>query len=107
MNKDLKVYKRIEINASAEKVWGVFTNPEKIKMYLYGTQTTASWKVGTPIIFKGEYNGISYQDKGNVLQNTPLELLQYNYWSSFTGLEDKEENNFIVSYIIEKVTEKK
>lgn len=67
MNKNLMVSKSIEINSAAENVWEVLTNPEKIKVYLFGTQTISDWKVGSPIIFQGEYEGHRYKDKGNVL----------------------------------------
>lgn len=103
MNKNLKVSKSIEINASAEMLWDGLTNPEKIKVYLFGTETITDWEIGSTIIFQGEYSGQTYKDKGNVLENRKYEILKYNYWSSFTGLEDKLENYFIVTYEIENL----
>ncbi|MBL4624123.1 MAG: hypothetical protein JKY42_03145 [Flavobacteriales bacterium] len=44
MNKDLKVSKTIKINASTEQVWDALINPEKIKVYLFGTETITDWK---------------------------------------------------------------
>jgi len=81
MNKALRVSKSIEINSNAEAVWDVLTNPEKIRVYLFGTETITDWKVGSPIIFQGEYEGHKYKDKGNVLENKPNKLLRYNYCS--------------------------
>ena len=101
MNRDLKVSKSIEINSSIEKVWDALTNPEKIKSYLFGTETITDWKTGSPIIFQGEYDGQAYKDKGNVLENKLNEILKYDYWSGFSGLEDKPENYSIVTYHIE------
>ena len=106
MNQNLKVSKSIEINASAAAIWRTLTNPEEIKIYLFGTETITDWKVGSPIIFQGEYNGTAYIDKGNVLENEANKKLVYNYWSGFSGLEDKLENYFIVTYLIEKTEEK-
>ncbi|MCD4682840.1 MAG: SRPBCC domain-containing protein [Bacteroidales bacterium] len=37
-------------------------------------------------------------DKGNIMTIKQDELLQYDYWSGFSGLEDKEENYSIVTY---------
>lgn len=101
MNKNLSVTHSVEIEATPEEVWDAMTNPEKIKVYLYGTETITDWKVGSPIIFQGEYQGKRYKDKGNVLENQPNKLLKYNYWSGFSGLEDKPENYFLVTYMIE------
>ena len=102
MNRNLRVSKSIEINSIVEEVWDALTNPEKIRAYLFGTETITNWKVGSPIVFQGEYEGHKYKDKGNVLENKPNELLKYDYWSGFSGLEDKPENYSIVTYEIEK-----
>ncbi|MFK7756031.1 MAG: SRPBCC family protein [Flavobacteriales bacterium] len=105
MSSDLKASSSITINASADSIWNTITNPEKIKQFLYGTETETDWKVGSSIKFSGNYNGTEYHDKGNMLENKPNELLKYDYWSSMSGTEDKPENYFIVSYILEKVDE--
>ena len=107
MNRNLKVSKSIEINTEPHKVWDVLTNPEKIKIFLFGTETVTDWKIGSSIIFQGEYNGQKYKDKGNVLENIKNETLKYSYWSGFSGLEDKPENYSIVTYIIEKLDDNK
>lgn len=105
MNRNLKVSKSIEINTNSETVWDALTNPEKIKVYLFGTETITDWKIGSPIIFQGEYDGHKYKDKGNVLLKIPNETLRYNYWSGFSGLEDKPDNYSIVTYHINKISE--
>jgi hypothetical protein len=81
----------------------VLTNPEKIKLFLFGTETVTDWKVGSPILFQGEYNGHTYKDKGNVLEYKENELLKYNYWSSFSGLEDNPTNYSIVIYTVVEI----
>ncbi len=98
MIKKLKVKKTIEINADTSQVWDALTNPKKIKQYLFGTETISDWKVGSTIIFQGEYQGQKYKDKGKILDIKEGQLLQYAYWSGFSGLEDKEENYSKVTY---------
>lgn len=98
MNKELIVTTSIEINADKAKVWDALINPEKIKNYLFGTETLCDWKAGSEIIFQGEYQGHQYKDKGTILDIRTEELLQYSYWSGFTGLEDKPENYSLVVY---------
>ena len=104
MNSDLIVSKNIEILANADKVWDALINPEKIKIYLFGTETISDWKIGSTIIFQGEYDGHKYKDKGNVLENSRNKKLKYNYWSGFSGLEDKTENYSIITYLIEELS---
>jgi len=107
MDKNLIASQSIEINTKAEKVWEVLTNPEKIKIYLFGTETITDWRIGSSIIFQGEYNGHQYKDKGNVLESTENKILSYNYWSGFSGLEDKTENYSLVTYKIKDIAENK
>jgi uncharacterized protein YndB with AHSA1/START domain len=100
MNNNLQIETNISINASKETVWDALTNPEKIKQYLFGTNTKTDWKVGSPLIFEGDYNGKHYRDEGKILNNTKYELLEYTYWSGFTGLENKPENYSNVKFTI-------
>lgn len=62
MDTSLTVSKSIEIKTSAENIWDALTNPEKIKVYLFGTEAITDWKVGSPIVFQGEYDGHTYKD---------------------------------------------
>jgi uncharacterized protein YndB with AHSA1/START domain len=89
---------QVTINAPASKVWEALTKPEIIKKYFFGTNTVTEWKVGGPIKFHGEYEGKSYEDKGTVLAFEPEKLIQYSYWSSMSGIEDKPENYVTVTY---------
>jgi uncharacterized protein YndB with AHSA1/START domain len=100
MNMDLSIEKSIDIRADKLKVWDALTNPEKIKIYLFGTETLTDWQIGSEIIFEGEYQGQRYRDKGVIIDIKPGELLCYSYWSSFSGLVDKPENYSIVSYAL-------
>ena len=95
---DLTVSKSVEINAPLSQVWDALTNPEIIKEYLFGTETITDWKVGSEIIFQGEYQGHKYRDKGFVVENATNQVLSYRYWTAFSGLEDKPENYSLVIY---------
>ncbi len=102
MDRSLIASGSIHINSTSERIWDVLTNPEKIKTYLFGTEVKTDWKKGNPITFSGEYNGHTYEDKGNVVEHIPNESLSYSYWSGFSGLEDKPENYSLVSLSITK-----
>ena len=86
------------IDASPAEVWDALTNPAQIKKYFFGTEVTSDWKKGSPIFFRGEWEGKKYEDKGTILETIPRELFQYSYWSSLSGIEDKPENYVVVSY---------
>ena len=102
MNRNLKVSQSVTINANADAVWDMLTNPAKIKEYMFGTNAKTDWQVGSTISFEGEYDGKSYADKGLVKQSVPGKVLQYDYWSGFSGLADEPENYSLVTFTIEE-----
>jgi uncharacterized protein YndB with AHSA1/START domain len=86
------------INASASRVWEALINPKLIKQYLFGAEVISDWKEGSPIIYKGIYEGKSYEDKGSVLKVEPEKLLLITHWSPLSGSADTPENYHKVSY---------
>lgn len=89
---------RIEIDADIAAVWNALTNPDYIRLYLFGTTTLSEWKVGSPITFRGVWEGKEYEDKGVILAMDEPVLFRYSYWSSFSGTDDIPENYAIISY---------
>jgi len=86
------------INASASRVWEALINPKLIKQYLFGAEVISDWKEGSPIIYKGIYEGKTYEDKGSVLKVEPEKLLLITHWSPLSGSPDSPENYHKVSY---------
>ena len=91
------------MNASRAKVWHALTDPAQIKKYLYGTDTHTTWQVGSPIRFTGEWEGKPYEDKGTILKFEKEKMLQYDYWSSMSGVEDQPHNYMVITYLLEDV----
>ena len=98
MSKTLIAKATTTINAPASKVWDALTKPEQIKQYLFGTEVTTDWQVGSPIKYKGEWKGKAYEDKGRVLEIEPRKRLVSTFWSSLAGLPDTPENYKTVDY---------
>ena len=88
----------ITINAPTARVWDALTQPDLIKQYLFGTQVTTNWEVGSPIVYEGIWEGKAYKDKGTILQVEPGKLLVSTYWSALSGLPDIPENYQTVRY---------
>ena len=57
----------IDIAAEPDRVWETLTDPAAVKQWMFGTELDTDWQVGSPIVWKGEYEGKSYEDKGEVL----------------------------------------
>jgi uncharacterized protein YndB with AHSA1/START domain len=92
VSKELISKSSIEINASSPRIWEALVKPEIAKEYLFGAEIVTDWKVGSPITFKGEFNGNKYEEKGVLLNVEPNTKLQYSHWSNFDGLPDEPEN---------------
>jgi len=98
MNETRTAVATVTINAPASKVWEALTKPELIKQYLYGTEVTTDWQVGSPITYRGVWQGKAYEDKGRILQIEPGWLIVSTFWSSLAGLPDRPENYKTVHY---------
>ena len=98
MNNTFTAKSTITINAPAARVWDALTQPELIKQYLFGTQVTTDWRVGSPITYEGIWEGKAYRDKGTILQVEPGKLLVSTFWSALSGLPDIPENYQTVRY---------
>ena len=105
MADDFTLTTSVVINASRAKVWDAVINPEIIKQYLFGTEAISEWKVGSSILYKGQWEGKSYEDKGIIVAMEPEKLFQYKYWSSMSGTEDKPENYADITYELIEVEE--
>ena len=86
------------INASVSRVWEALTNPKLIKQYLFGADVISDWKEGSTILYKGIYEGKTYEDKGSVLKVEPEKLLLITHWSPLSGSPDTPENYHKVRY---------
>jgi uncharacterized protein YndB with AHSA1/START domain len=97
MDKDLVARATITISAPREKVWAALVDPEAIKQYFFGTTVVSDWRAGSPIVWKGEWQGKSYEDKGVILQYEPGRTIQYSHFSPLSGLPDIPENYHTVT----------
>jgi uncharacterized protein YndB with AHSA1/START domain len=92
----------VEISASPHQVWSALTDPELIRQYFFGSTVETSWEPGTPITWSGEYDGTSYQDKGEVIDVVPGQRLVVTHFSPMAGQDDVPENYHRLTYSLEK-----
>src|SRR5215813_9999710 len=88
------------INASPAKVWEALVTPAMIKEYLFGTEVTSDWKVGSTVTYKGVWDGKPYQDNGKILEIEPQKVFKSTYYSPLGGKEDKPENYNTITYTL-------
>jgi uncharacterized protein YndB with AHSA1/START domain len=98
MNDKFTAQAKTTIHAPASKVWEAITNPDLIKQYLFGSDVISDWKVGSPITYKGEWQGKTFEDRGEILQVEPEKLLVSTHWSPLSGVPYSPENSHTVTY---------
>jgi uncharacterized protein YndB with AHSA1/START domain len=95
----LMIKNSIRINATADRVWDALTNPEQTKKYMFGCETVSDWKVGSPLLWRGHYEG---QDmvfvKGHIEGIEPGKFLAYTTIDPNSDIADIPENYLTVTY---------
>ena len=92
----------VEIDASRARVWAALTDPEQIEQYMFGSRVETDWKLGSPIVWKGEYEGKHYEDRGEIVEIEPERRLKMTHFSPLSGQEDRPENYHTLLYELEE-----
>jgi len=88
----------VKIIAPMRKVWLALTVPDLVKQWQYGSDLLTTWEVGTPIIFRNEWDGRVFEQKGNVLEFSPESRLKYSLFFPGPDLQDSPANCFFMTY---------
>jgi uncharacterized protein YndB with AHSA1/START domain len=101
MTKELIVRNSIMINASPSKVWDALTNPAQTKKYMFGCEALSDWKVGSPLIWKGVFDGKEVVAvKGTVTAIDKNKFLAYTTIDPNGPYADLPENYATVTYTL-------
>jgi uncharacterized protein YndB with AHSA1/START domain len=91
-----------DIDASPSEVWRSLTDPARLKQYYLGAEVETDWQVGSPITFKGDWEGKPYEDKGEILVFEPERKLAYSHFSPMGGKPDAPENYHAVEVTLDE-----
>jgi uncharacterized protein YndB with AHSA1/START domain len=98
--KDHVAVAEIQIDASPTRVWSALTDPAEIEQYMFGSEVVTDWEPGNRIVWRGEYEGKSYEDHGEILEYEPERRLVMTHFSPLAGEEDVPENYHVLAYDI-------
>ncbi len=93
----------IQIDAAPARVWSALTDPAEIEQYMFGSEVVTDWEPGSRIVWRGEYEGKSYEDHGKILVFEPDRLLAMTHFSSLSGEQDVPENYHSLWYEVDEV----
>jgi uncharacterized protein YndB with AHSA1/START domain len=102
MSKELIVKNEIAIHAPASKVWDALTNPAQTKKYMFGCETVSDWKKGSPLLWKGSWEGKEMIFvKGHIVDIEPGKFLAYSTIDpNNPNMPDIPENYLTVTYAL-------
>lgn len=86
------------ISASPKQVWHALTDPEAVAAYMFGARVETDWQEGSPISWRGEWEGKPYEDRGEVVEARPGSRLVVTHFSPLSGAEDRPESYHRVTY---------
>ena len=99
MSTPLTVKNIIRIKAPAAKVWDALTNPEQTKKYMFGCETVSDWKAGSPLLWRGHYEGKDVVFvRGTIVGIEPGKFLAYTTIDPHSPIADIPENYLTVTY---------
>jgi uncharacterized protein YndB with AHSA1/START domain len=91
----------VTIDAPPSRVWDVITDPAAVKEFMFGTELVTDWTVGGPIVWRGEWEGKDYEDKGAILEFEPGQRLVHTHFSPLGGEDDAPENYHTLTWTLE------
>jgi uncharacterized protein YndB with AHSA1/START domain len=91
------------IEAPPEKVWGLLTQPGSDPDIMFGSEVVSDFHEGSPIVWRGEWEGKPYEDKGEIVEVRPPSRLVLTHFSPMSGEEDVPENYHRLSFELDPV----
>lgn len=82
------------IAASAAKVWKAMQQGAMFP----DTRIETDWKIGHPITFKGEWQGRSFTDRGEIQTLSEAHELSFTHWSDKDGSGKRPASYHVVKY---------
>jgi uncharacterized protein YndB with AHSA1/START domain len=99
MKEPLFIKNTITIDAPVSKVWDALVNPVQTKKYMFGCEALSSWKKGSELLWRGEYEGKEVIFvKGSIVDIVPEKSLVYTVIDPNSSIPDIPENYLTVTY---------
>lgn len=92
----------IDIAAPPESVWHTLTDLESLQQIMFGSIVETTWEVGTPIVYRGEWQGKQFEDHGVIVEFNEPHALRTTHYSPMSGKPDVPENYHPVDWLLEQ-----
>lgn len=98
MVNDLVVTRSVVLNASPARVWEALTHPGMTKQYMYNCEVSSNWEAGGSVRWKGNYNGRTLDEAGEVMEVIPGKLLKYSGFDRLAEGDISRDGNIYITH---------
>ena len=85
--------------ATPNALWDLLTNPDKIKLYMYGSMAVSDWEEGSTIDFYIEKDGQNLKVvNGIIIRFEKNKILEHTLFPTLSDIDDITENYLYVRY---------
>lgn len=68
-----------DVSAPISEVWAALTDTTTLGDIMFGSTVETTWAVGSPIVYRGEWEGKPFEDHGTVIELTAPTLLRVSH----------------------------
>jgi uncharacterized protein YndB with AHSA1/START domain len=97
-----KIERSTLLNATPSMVWNALTTPEQTKKFMFNCEVYSDWEIGSPVTWKGNYQGYETAERGVVIFVEKEKLLKYSSFDPNFGLIDIAENYLVITYELDE-----
>lgn len=101
-----QIQRKLILNTSPKGVWYTLTTPSETKKYMFNCEVSSDWRVGSDIIWSGNYKGYESGERGKILEIEKYKHLKYSSIDPNFGIEIKPENYLHITYDLRPEGEK-
>ena len=104
MKKEIFREDTIVIDASIDKVWDAFINPDLTVQYMYGCDVESSWEVGADVLWRGRADKVVYVS-GKLIEIEKPNKMVYSVIDPNANYDQTPENHLVVTYEVSEKEE--
>ena len=95
----------IDVRAPRRAVWRLLTSNGSHPEILFGAEIVSDWRLGSRIVWRGEWQGRTFEDHGRIIELEDREepwRIAVTHFSPLSGEEDVPENYHTVRYELDE-----
>jgi uncharacterized protein YndB with AHSA1/START domain len=69
----------LDIDAPIGEVWAALTDTTTLGEIMFGSTVETDWTVGSPIVYRGEWEGKPFEDRGVVIEVTEPTVIRVSH----------------------------